>query len=318
MRFGVLGPIAAWDGDGRPVRVPELKVRALLADLLVHEGRLVSSDRLIDDLWGERPPGHPANALQAKVSQLRRAIGRDRVAHQAPGYRLHLGENLDEVDADRFRSLAAEARQLVDPKARAALLGEALALWRGSAYADFADEEFARTAAQRLEEERLAVVEEQAEARLVSGDDTLLVGELADLVARHPLRERLRAVQLRALYQAGRQTEALAAYAELRELLADELGLDPSRELAAIHEAILRQDPAISGPRRGSIEPAPHATTGPPPSNIPVPLTRLVGRDDALAELGHLLATSRQRILIKGCVPAHCAHRSDGKLAHFS
>ncbi|MFB4271332.1 BTAD domain-containing putative transcriptional regulator [Nonomuraea sp. GTA35] len=287
MWFGVLGPLAVRDNEGRPVKVLEVKVRALLADLLIHEGRPVTADRLIDDLWGAQPPGNPANALQAKVSQLRRVVGRDRVAYQAPGYLLRLGP-ADEVDADRFLALVAGARS-ADPAARAALLAEALELWRGPAYADFADEEFARAAAHRLTEQRLAVVEEQAESRLAAGDHLLLTGELAALVARHPLRERLRAVQLRALYLAGRQGEALASYEELRHRLADELGVDPSPELAALHQAILRQD----------------ASLGPPPgvpdrllSNLPAQLTALVGRGPALEEVDRLLGGARLVTLI--------------------
>ncbi|MCW2915881.1 MAG: AfsR family transcriptional regulator [Actinomycetia bacterium] len=296
MRFGVLGPVMVWDGGGEPVRVPEVKVRALLADLLVHEGRPVSADRLIDDLWGEELPGNPANALQAKVSQLRRALGRDRVVHQAPGYRLRVDDAGDEVDVARFRSLVAKARLAGDPRARAALLTEALGLWRGPAYADFADEEFVRTAAQLLTEQRLAVLEEQAEARLESGDHTLLTGELADLVARHPLRERLRAVQLRALYLAGRQSEALASYAELRDRLADDLGLDPSPELAALHHAILRHDVSLAltpGPDTGPVPATAAPGTSRPPSNLPASLTALVGRDRSMDELGQLLGSAR-------------------------
>ncbi|MFE0738382.1 BTAD domain-containing putative transcriptional regulator [Streptomyces sp. NPDC058855] len=243
MRYGVLGPVTVWDADGEPVRVPGAKVRALLADLLLHEGRAVSADRLVDDIWGDAAPGDPANALQAKVSQLRRAIGRDRVLHQPAGYRLRLDGA--EVDAATFRALAARARLVPDPRTRATLLAEALELWRGEAYADFADEEFVRPAAQRLAEERLAVLEERAGARLETGDPALL-GELTALIARHPLREGLRAVQMRALYRAGRQSEAVAAYGELRTLLVDELGLDPSPGLTALYEAILRQDPGLS------------------------------------------------------------------------
>lgn len=292
MRFGVLGPVTVWNGDGEPITIPEAKVRALLADLLAHEGRPVSVDRLVEDLWGGRPPGRPANALQAKVSVLRRELGRDRVVRQAPGYRLVLDRPGDEVDADRFRALAARARAQTDPRARVALFTEALELWRGPAFADVADEEFARAAADRLTEQRLAVLEEQAEARLEAGDHGMLAGELADLVARHPLRERLRTVQMRALYAAGRQSEALASYTELRKLLADELGLDPSPQLAALHEAILRQD--------ASLAPAPKqerlaaVSAGPAPqTNLPVPLTAMVGRDRPLDDLARLVGTAR-------------------------
>ncbi|MGI5164972.1 BTAD domain-containing putative transcriptional regulator [Spirillospora sp. CA-253888] len=298
MRFGVLGQLAVWGGDGEPVAVPEAKVRALLADLLVHEGRPVPADRLIDDLWGDRPPGRPANALQAKVSQLRRVLGRDRVVHEAAGYRLRLDDPLD-VDAARFRALAGRAGAEADPAARAAALAGALDLWRGPAFADFADAEFVRPAAERLNEQRLAVLEEQAEARLAAGDHTLLVGELADLVARHPLRERLRAVHLHALYLAGRQHEALAAYAELRERLADELGVDPGPELAALHQAILRQDAALlpSPPPASPVSlaaPAARAEpAGRPPTNLPAQVTSLIGRDRALDELERLLDGAR-------------------------
>ncbi|NYD47261.1 putative ATPase/DNA-binding SARP family transcriptional activator [Actinomadura luteofluorescens] len=288
MRFGVLGPLMVRDGEGAPVRIPEAKVRALLADLLVHEGRPVSADRLVHDLWGDDLPGNPANALQAKVSQLRRALGRDRVVREAHGYRLRLDGPGDEVDADRFRALAARARTLDAPRERAALLTEALGLWRGPALADFADEEFARAAADRLADQRLAVLEEQAEARLDAGEHLLLAGELADLVARHPLRERLRAVQMRALYRAGRQGEALAAYTELRKLLADDLGLDPSPELAALHEAILRQDASLAPPERASR------------SNLPASLTELVGRDRCLDDVRRLVAGPARLVTLTG------------------
>jgi len=319
MRFGVLGPLAVWDGEGREVRVPEAKVRALLADLLADDGGPVSADRLIHDLWGDAPPGRPTGALQAKVSQLRRAIGRDRVVRQPPGYRLRFDDGGDEVDAVRFRALVTRARPVQDPRARAALLTEALELWRGPAYADFADAPFVRAAAQRLAEQRLSVLEEQAQARLEAGDHALLAGELADLVALHPLRERLVGVRMRALYATGRQSEALASYEDLRARLARELGIDPSPELAALHGAVLRQEPGLSAepygygyeygyrastqastvntaptaPATHAVNPAPTPTAPPSHSNLPVPLTPLVGRRQALADLSQLLANTR-------------------------
>lgn len=252
MRFAVLGETAVRTEDGTLVRVPERKVRALLAALLADAGRPVAAFRLVDDLWGEEPPGNPLRALQAKVSQLRRALdeaepgGRGLVVTQAPGYLLAVPEGA--LDVHEFTRLAALARETPEPRARAAALREALGLWRGPAFAEFAEEPFARAAADRLEEERLVVQEALAEARLEAGEQDVLAGELAELVARHPLRERLRAVQLRALYRAGRQSEALAGYEELRALLADELGLDPSPELTALHAAMLRQDASLSPP----------------------------------------------------------------------
>ncbi|MGW5066696.1 AfsR/SARP family transcriptional regulator [Streptomyces cyaneofuscatus] len=333
MRFGVLGPLVVWDGEGREVRVPEAKVRALLADLLADDGGPVSADRLIHDLWGDAPPGRPTGALQAKVSQLRRAIGRDRVVRQPPGYRLRFDDGGDEVDAVRFRALVTRARPVQDPRARAALLTEALELWRGPAYADFADAPFVRAAAQRLAEQRLSVLEEQAQARLEAGDHALLAGELADLVALHPLRERLVGVRMRALYATGRQSEALASYEDLRGRLARELGIDPSPELAALHGAVLRQEPGLSAepygygygheygyrastqastvntapttpathavntapttPATHPVNTAPTPTAPPSHSNLPVPLTPLVGRRQALADLSQLLANTR-------------------------
>ncbi|MFF5439839.1 ATP-binding protein [Streptomyces achromogenes] len=303
MRFGVLGPLTVWDDEGVAVRVPEAKVRALLAALLAHDGGPVSADRLIDDLWGDRPPGRPAGALQAKVSQLRRVLGRDRIQLQPAGYRLRL-DGTDEVDAVRFRDLVERARAVEAPDDRAALLTEALGLWRGPAYADFADQEFARAAAQRLTDQRLSVLEEQAEARLAAGEHVLLAGELADLVTRHPLRERLRALQIRALYAAGRQSEALAAYEDLRARLVADLGVEPSPELAALHQAVLRQDPALTAaPRPAEAAPgepgapaAPAKTAAPPapaPSNLPASLTPLIGRRDALDRVTGLLGAAR-------------------------
>lgn len=202
--------MAVWADDGTPARVPEAKVRALLAALLAHGGP-VSADRLVDDLWGAEPPGNPGNTLQTKVSHLRRALeaaepGGRRLLSFGPG-----GYALDAyTDADRFASLLAAARAADDPRAKAGLLADALALWRGPAYADWRDEPFARAAAMRLEEQRLTAIEEQAEARMALGDSALVADELGPLAAEHPLRERLQAAHLRALYLSGRPGEALA------------------------------------------------------------------------------------------------------------
>ncbi|MFF3753547.1 BTAD domain-containing putative transcriptional regulator [Streptomyces sp. NPDC002018] len=300
MRFGVLGPLTVRDGNG-PVAVTEPKVRALLAALLAHDGGPVSADRLIDDLWGPRPPAKPANALQTKVSQLRRALGRRRIVHGPGGYLLDLTDA--EVDADRFGALLVRAGATGAPRPRADLLAEALDLWRGPAYADFADEIFVRPAAERLTELRLTALEEQGETRLELGEHALPAGELTALVARHPLRERLRAVQMRALYLTGRQSEALASYHELRERLARELGVDPGPALTALYEAILRQDPALTASFGGHAPSTPlsslypSAPPGPPglpaPPDLPVPLTPLIGREEAVRAIGRLLRTAR-------------------------
>ncbi|REE95844.1 BTAD domain-containing putative transcriptional regulator [Thermomonospora umbrina] len=289
MRFGVLGPLAVWTDDGALLSVPGIKVRALLADLLVHEGRPVPADRLIDDLWGEALPGNPAGALSAKVSQLRRILedaqpgARALVPFRPAGYLLQVDD--DRVDAHRFRALTGRARDTADPAARAAVLAEALALWRGPALADFADEPFAQATVARLEELRLTTLEDHAEVRLVLGEHGVLAGELGDLLAEHPLRERLRAAHMRALYRAGRQTEALESYERLRTELSDQLGLDPSPELAALHRAILVQDASLDAPVRPSA-----ARTR---TNLHPPATGLIGRDDAVAEVAARLGEDR-------------------------
>jgi predicted ATPase/DNA-binding SARP family transcriptional activator len=289
MRFGILGSLAVWTDEGGPVKVPEVKVRALLADLLTQPGRPVSTDRLIDDLWGDRPPGNPLGTLQARVSQLRKTLeqaepgGRGLVVSQVPGYLLQVEP--DAVDAGNFAALVARAHGAEDPRSKVTLLADALALWRGPAYADFADEEFARTAVVRLDEQRLTALEEHAEARLALGEHRLLTAELTDLVARHPLRERFRAAYLRALYRAGRSSEALATYGELRDRLRDELGLDPGPELVALHQAILEQDPALIL--------AATASPGHRGPRLPAALSELIGRAEDVSEVCSLLKTGR-------------------------
>lgn len=291
----MLGPLTVRTSAGAAVGVPGAKVRALLCVLLVHEGRPVSADRLVEDLWGDAPPGRPAGALQAKVSQLRRALeeaepgGRGLVGRGPAGYRL-----VDpDVDADRFARLLERARGVRAPAERAALLREALGLWRGPAHADVADEEFARAAAGRLEEARLTALEDLAEARMELGEHRALAGELGDLVESHPLRERLRAAQMRALYASGRQGEALEGYERVRVKLREELGVDPGPGLVALHRSILEQDPALG------VAPA----SSRPDTNLPAPLTDapdggLVGRGTEIGLVDALVARHRLVTLV--------------------
>ncbi|MDG4865320.1 BTAD domain-containing putative transcriptional regulator, partial [Streptomyces sp. T-3] len=193
------------------------------------------------------------------------------------------------VDAGRFGALVARAREADEARDRVSLLSEALGLWRGDAFADFRDFGFVGAAVARLEEQRLTVREELAELRLELGEHARLADELADLVAEHPLRERLRSVQLRALYRAGRQSEALDAYRELKERLADELGIDPGGELAALYEAILRQDPALAP----ALVPVPASGGERPRSNLPAPVSGLVGREAEAARVCSLVESGR-------------------------
>ncbi|MFI6324734.1 BTAD domain-containing putative transcriptional regulator [Nonomuraea sp. NPDC050556] len=283
MQFGVLGPLSVWTDDGLPVKVPEAKVRALLADLLIHLGTPVSADRLADDLWGDALPGNPGNTLQTKVSQLRRAIGRDLVSFEPTGYLLHTTS----VDSLRFAALLERARSAVDLRVRAGLLSDALGLWRGPAYEDFASWGFALATAARLDEQRLTAVEELAEVRLALGEHSSLADELGELVASYPLRERLAGAHLLALYRSGRQTEALAGYGRLRTALAEELGLDPGPALAALHQAMLVQDPSLV------LVAAPATSAARPATNLPAQLTDLVGRDSAVSSVRSLVESSR-------------------------
>jgi predicted ATPase/DNA-binding SARP family transcriptional activator len=291
VRFGVLGSLAAWTDDGRLVEVREAKVRGLLADLLISVGRPVPAGQLIDDLWGSDLPVHPAATLQLKVSRLRQALetaepgGGALVAFRSSGYLLQVDG--DALDERRFAALVERAGATEAPRERAALLADALGLWRGPPLADFADALFAQPAIARLEEQRLAAVEERAEARLALGEHSLLTGELSELVARHPLRERLRAAHMLALYRAGRQAEAVHSYSELRGRLAEDLGLDPGPNLAALYQAMLQQDPGLQGVQ------APPTLAARPRTNIPAMLTDLVGRAAAVAEVRALLDERR-------------------------
>jgi len=287
MEFGILGPLEVRDDRGALVRVPGAKERALLADLLVHAGRVVSADRLVEDLWGGRPPGHPASTLQGRVSALRRALGpagAGLVVTRLPGYVLEVDPG--RVDGVRFERLVAEAQALAPPEGpRAArLLEAALGLWRGAALVEFADQSWAQVEAARLEELRLAAQERLAEWRLAAGGHAGLVGELEGLVAAHPTRERLRGLLMVALYRSGRQAEALELYRATRALLAEELGIDPSPELRRLHQAILVQDPTLE---------APAGTAGARPHNLPERLTSFVGRDAELGEVARLVGQAR-------------------------
>jgi DNA-binding SARP family transcriptional activator len=252
----ILGPLRVLlEGDEIPL--PRRQQRALLAALALRAGEVVSTERLIDDLWGERPPAAATGSLQNTVSALRKLLGREVLLTQAPGYRLALPA--EAVDANRFESLLARAGS-AEPAERAALLREALTLWRGPALADLDEEEFARSEAARLEELRITALEERVETELALGRHTALVGELEQLVAAHPLRERLRGQLMLALYRCGRQAEALEVYRATRLALADELGLEPSPELQELQRRMLQQDPSLTAPAVAAGESSP---TGP-------------------------------------------------------
>jgi DNA-binding SARP family transcriptional activator len=242
VEFRILGPLEVVE-QGRALPLGGARQRTLLAFLLTRANEAVSADRLIDELWGADPPRSAANALQYHVSQLRKALApSDAIVTQEPGYAIRVGP--DELDLLRFELLVEEARG-VPPELAARRLREALGLWRGAPLADLANEPFAQIEILRLEELRLSALELRLGADLALGRFTELVGEVQKLVSEHPLRERLRAVLMHALYGSGRQAEALGLYRETRRLLVGELGIEPSPALHELEQAILRQDPAL-------------------------------------------------------------------------
>ena len=254
----MLGPVEAVGDDGS-ISLPAAKPRALLALLLLNRNRVVPLSRLVDELWGETPPETATKALQGYVSQLRKSLGADRVITKPPGYSLRVDEG--ELDLDRFERLVREGRELLavgDPKPASKRFEQALQLWRGTPFAEFASEPFARDAGARLEDERLAALEERIEADLALGRHSRIVPELEELVAREPLRERPRAQLMLALYRSGRQADALELYRRTRETLRDELGIEPSLELQELERKMLQHDPSLERAR----PPVPHAEDG--------------------------------------------------------
>jgi DNA-binding SARP family transcriptional activator/class 3 adenylate cyclase len=253
VEFLVLGPLEVLEDD-RPIPLGSAKQRLLLAALLVQANAVVSVDRLADVLWGDAPPADAAATVRNYVSRLRAALEPGRAAGEAatllvsrqPGYVLRVEQ--DQLDAGRFEQLVAEGRVALregDPATAQKRLGEALGLWRGPALAEFADERFAQAEAARLEELRVSAFEDRIEAELALGHHGELVGDLEAAARHNPLRERLWARWMLALYRCGRQAEALGAYQELRAHLGEELGITPSPELVALEEAIVLQKPEL-------------------------------------------------------------------------
>jgi YVTN family beta-propeller protein len=246
--FRILGPLEVID-DQQVLRLGGYRQRALLAILLLARREVVTSGRLIDRLWGERPPATAAKTLQVYISHLRAVLGNQTILTRANGYQLTATP--DEVDAERFEVLAHDARRALeagDAIGARGLVGSALAMWRGDALADFAAEAFARTEIRHLEEARDVALEDRIDCDLILARHRDLVGELEALVAAKPLRERLRGQLMTALYRCGRQADALQVYRDGRTALDDELGLAPGPELQALEQQILTQDPVLDVP----------------------------------------------------------------------
>ena len=280
MQIGLLGPFEVRTDNGAVLDLPGARLRGLLTALALEPARLVPKATLVDWIWGERPPSDAANALQRLVSRLRKALPAGTIDGHTDGYRLALEP--DAVDAVRFQRLVERARAEEDPR----LLREGLALWRGAALQDVGlpDSAAFDAAASRLEQLRLAALEDRFDAEIHLGHGARLVAELTDLVAAHPLRERLVAALMRALVAAGRDTDALLVYQRTREALADALGVDPSPVLSAVHVALLR------GELRPPVER--------PTTNLRAELTSFVGKDDDVAAVRELVAGHRLTTLV--------------------
>ena len=287
MELRVLGPLEATEGAA-PLALGGRKPRALLARLALDANRTVAVQRLVDDLWGEDVPGSATKMVQIYVSQLRKVLPAGVLRTQSPGYLIEVDP--EAVDAGRFATLHREGREALaagDAQTAAVRLREALALWRGPALAEFT-EPFARVEAAHLEELRLVCLEERIEADLARGRHADVAGELEALVARQPLRESLHGQLILALYRAGRQAEALAAYERFRRRLDDELGIEPSAALKGLQHRILNQDPSLE---LGAAEAPAVYKNGGARARASTP-EGFVGRAEELDRLGSALATA--------------------------
>ncbi|NUR60801.1 MAG: AfsR/SARP family transcriptional regulator [Catenulispora sp.] len=289
LTVSILGPLEV-RLDGAPVALGGARLRTLISRLALDPGRAVTASALIDALWNDEPPEGAANALQSLISRVRKSLGDPALLAATPGgYRLAIAP--ESVDANRFETLLRSGREALradDPSAARQTLREALGLWRGPALADVADAPFATAPAARLDELRLAALVDRLDAELRLGQAAEALAELEALGAEHPLRENIAALHVKALYAVGRQAEALAVYENVRTALADQLGIDPSKELADVHLAVLRSDPALAPPMADQA----------PRTNLKARLTSFVGRDEELKRIGKLLDASRLVTLV--------------------
>ncbi len=330
MRLCVLGPVEV-AAEGRQVGLDSERQRTILAVLLAARGEIVSTDRLVDGLWGPQPPASSRKTLQSYVSRLRRALescepaGGGVLVTSVDGYWVNL--SVCELDAARFEELIAQARDVLvsDSAAAVGLLDDALALWRGAAFGELAAHELVRAEALRLEQLRDAAAADRIDARISLGRHDEVIGELEAAVADDPLGERAHAQLMLVLYRSGHQAEALATYRGLRQRLGDEVGIDPSPELRRLHEQILHQDEDLAAP---DLRPAPYPHPVPGQSHPreaapPAPAARtddLFGRDEDIGALAELVRTTPLVTLIgaggvgKTRLAEHVAAATTGRL----
>jgi DNA-binding SARP family transcriptional activator/tetratricopeptide (TPR) repeat protein len=327
MEFRILGPVEVWDGS-QQLDLGGPKPRALLAVLLLQTNQVVPTDRLVDELWGEASPPTARNLVQVYVSRLRQALHRNRdgsatdqvLVTRPSGYLLRVKPG--ELDLDRFEGLTTQARRAAadgDLKRAAECWGAALVLWRGPALAGAASEVLRRTAVPRLEEARLVAVEERLETDLSLGRHVELVGELEVLVGEHPLRERLRRQLMLALYRSGRRAEALAVYRSTRQVLVEELGLEPSPALQELERAILLGHPAPA-PAATTRQAGHHPALPVAPCQLPPDIDDFTGREATTAQVQRLLESEEATAIVisaiagkagvgKTALAVHLAHR---------
>jgi DNA-binding SARP family transcriptional activator len=315
VKFGLLGPLEVTDG-GRPVPIPSAKLRVLLACLLLRAGELVTVDELAEAIWGDAaPPAHPRRVVQTYVSRLRQLLGGNGlIQSRHEGYVIAAAAG--DVDVGRLELLLARARDAADAGDRhreAAVLRQALRLWRGEPLADVPSETLHRDAVARLTEQRLDAICRRIEADLALGRHAELISELRTLTDRHPLREQLWAQLMTALYRCGRQADALQAYHGVAGLLADELGVDPGADLRALHQAILTNDPALTVP-----PPAAGRGVVAEQFQLPLDVGDFVGRADLARQIEQLLADDLRVAVValsgapgvgKSALAVHAAHR---------
>jgi predicted ATPase/DNA-binding SARP family transcriptional activator len=306
VEFRVLGPLRVQEG-GSEIEIRRGISRTLLIALVLRAPETVLASSLTELLWGDDQPRNPANALQIQISYLRKTLSSSSTSAAQPivtrpgGYALDVAP--DAIDADRFERLLAEAsvvvpaRTVVTIEAQLRVIDEALALWRGEALSDVADEPFAQGTATRLEEMRWSAHEQRIDLLLTLGRHREVVGGLGALISEQPLRERFHEQLVLALYRGGRQADALRAFEAARSTLVDELGLDPGPALQALEHRVLSQDPSLDWqpltPAAAVVEPTPTVPAGRRRNFVPAPLTALIGRDDELARVGTLLTRSR-------------------------
>ncbi|HZX56433.1 MAG TPA: BTAD domain-containing putative transcriptional regulator, partial [Ilumatobacteraceae bacterium] len=293
MEFRVLGTLEVLDNGGHPVELRGAKLRTLLAALLLRAGQPVSADRLADLLWGETPPSGAANALQAQISKLRRLLVEAPVEGRDGGYVLAIDPG--HIDSEQFTQLAEAGHDHLTEGRHAeaaAVLREALSLWRGPAFADFAFDEFTQSPRMRLEEMRLTAIEDRIDADLAGGRHEAVAAELEGLVHEHPLRERLWGQLMVSLYRCDRQSDSLRAFQRARDMLADELGLDPGPALRELERQVLAHDAALAAPAT-AVRPSPELT------NMHPELSTFVGRGRDVSDVIDLLR-SRRLVSITG------------------